>query len=387
MMSAWQRIGRAGRDWKAEAFVLYFARNNPLDQFYAANLDTCLKKPLDDLVVNPENDDLVEKHLASLLSETPSLTDDAAILGPAMESAARKKIEGGAKPVKTGRWRPHHTLNIRGGGAGMFVLKEGTREIGTLSGQQQFREAYQRAIYMHGGRSYRVKEVALTGSSGGEIVLELADPWLRTRASMFTFVSEQDIFAGRRWVGDGTEVNAFYGKVLITESINSVQEVNERTKEVLDQWTPQSNSAQFKNAHAFWVQEQCRTDVSAPAINAFQQLLRVGALFSVPLDAHDIFPHAVAKEQKAYVVESYPGGIGIAKKLLQRWRSVLRIGVNIAAACTCGAGCPNCIVPPRATDDMDKVGAVEFAEALLAATGGEASGVFRGGLWVPVGAA
>ena len=387
MMSAWQRIGRAGRDWEAEAFVLYFARNNPLDQFYAANLDTCLEKPLDDLVVNPENDDLVEKHLASLLSETPSLTDDAAILGPAMESAARKKIEGGAKPVKTGRWRPHHMLNIRGGGAGMFVLKEGNREIGTLSGQQQFREAYQRAIYMHGGRSYRVKEVALTGSSGGEIALESADPWLRTRASTFTNVSEQDIFAGRRWVGDGTDVTAFYGKVLITESLSSVQEVNERTGEVLDQWTPQSNSAQFKNAHAFWVQEQCRIDVSAPAINAFQQLLRVGALFSIPLDAHDIFPHAVAREQKAYVVESYPGGIGIAKKLLERWRSVLRVGVNIATACTCSAGCPNCIVPPRATDDMDKVGAVEFAGALLDATGDEANGEFCGGLWVPVGTA
>ena len=54
--------------------------------------------------------------------------------------------------------------------------RRATREIGTLSGQQQFREAYQRAIYMHGGRSYRVKEVALTGSSGGEIVLELGGP-------------------------------------------------------------------------------------------------------------------------------------------------------------------------------------------------------------------
>ena len=385
MMSAWQRIGRAGRDCEAEAFVLYFARNNPLDQFYASNLETCLDKPLDDLVVNPENDDLVEKHLASLLFETPDLTDDAVILGPAMESAARKKIEGGAKPVKTGRWRPHHSLNIRGGGAGMFVLKEGNREIGTLSGQQQFREAYQQAIYMHGGRSFRVKEVALTGSSGGEIALESVDSWLRTRASTFTIVSEQDIFAGRRWVGAGTEVNAFYGKVLITESLNSVQEVNERTGEVLDQWTPQIHSAQFSNAHAFWVQEQHPTDVSSAAINAFQQLLRVGALFSVPLDAHDIFPHAVAKEQKAYIVESYPGGIGIANKLLERWRSVLRVGVNIATACSCSVGCPNCIVPPRATDDMDKVGAVKFAEALLDATDNEASGEFRGGLWAPVG--
>ena len=384
MMSAWQRIGRAGRSWDAEAFVLYFARNNPLDRFYAANLDTCLDKPLDDLVVNPENEELVEKHLPSLLFETPALTDDAAVLGPAMECAAREKIESGARPVKTGKWRPHHSLNIRGGGAGMFILKEGSREIGTLSGQQQFREAYQRAIYMHGGRSFRVKEVVLTGRSGGEILLESVDPGLRTHASTFTFVTEQDIFAGWRWVGDNTDVNAFYGRVLITESLNSVQEVNERTGEVLLQWTPQSNSAQFKNAHAFWMQEQRPSDVSAGAINAFQQLLRVGALFSVPLDAHDIFPHAVAKEQKAYVVESYPGGIGIAKKILERWRSVLRVGVDIAVSCTCAAGCPNCIVPPRSTDDIDKVGAVEFAEAMLEATSGGATGVFRGGLWVPI---
>ena len=71
------------------------------------------------------------------------------ILGPAMEHEARKKIEAGATPVKSGKWRPHHRLNIRGGGAGMFVLKEGSRQIGTLSAQQQFREAYLRAIYMH----------------------------------------------------------------------------------------------------------------------------------------------------------------------------------------------------------------------------------------------
>lgn len=385
MMSAWQRIGRAGRSWNAEAFVLYFARNNPLDRFYAANLDTCLEKPLDDLVVNSENDDLVDKHLPSLLYETPDLSDDAAVLGSAMEDAVREKVDGGTVPVKTGRWRPHHGLNIRGGGAGMFALKEGNREIGTLSSQQQFREAYQRAIYMHGGRSFRVREISLTGSSGGEIQLESADPTLRTHASTFTFVTEQDIFAGWRWVGDDSDINVFHGRVLITESLNAVQEVNERTGKVLAQWMPESNSAQFTNAHAFWVQEQRPSDVSSAAINAFQQLLRIGALFSVPLDAHDIFPHAVAKEQKAYIVESYPGGIGIAKKILERWRSVLQIGVDIAATCQCASGCPNCVVPPRATDDMDKVGALAFAHALLAATRHDATAVFRNGLWVPLG--
>ena len=172
--------------------------------------------------------------------------------------------------------------------------------------------------------------------------------------------------------------------MLITESLNSVQEVDERTGDVLAEWTPLSNSAKFDNAHAFWVQEQRPAAVPSPAVAAFQQLLRVGALFSVPLDAHDIFPHTVAKEQKAYVVESYPGGIGVAKKILERWRSVLEVGVKIAVTCGCATGCPNCIVPPRSTDDMDKVGAVAFAEKLLEATQGGPTGVFRNGLWEPV---
>ena len=386
MMSAWQRIGRAGRNWKEEAFVLYFARNNPLDRFYAANLDICLNKPLDDLVVNPTNDDIVDKHLASLLYETSAeLTeDDASVLGPAMQNAVRDKIENGAVPVRVGNWRPHHSLNIRGGGAGMFILKEGNQEIGSMSGQQQFREAYQRAIYMHGGRSYRVREVLFKGSGGGEIVLESTDPWLRTHATTYTTVTIQDIFTGLRWSKEGIEVEAYYGKVLITESITTIREVDGRNGDELSQWTPQNNSAKFNNAHAFWMCEQGADEISPAAVNAFSQLLRVGALFSVPLDAHDIFPHAVTGERKAYIVESYPGGIGIAKKLLERWMRVLQTGVKIANDCNCETGCPNCIIPPRAMDDMNKVEAVEFARVLLDTAKNGTCGIFRAGIWEPI---
>ncbi len=91
-MSAWQRIGRAGRNWQTDAFVVYFSRNNPLDRFYATNLDTCLNKPLDDLVVNPENEDLIAKHVACVLFETPNLNKSIAVLGKMME----KKIKEGA---------------------------------------------------------------------------------------------------------------------------------------------------------------------------------------------------------------------------------------------------------------------------------------------------
>ena len=386
IMSAWQRIGRAGRDWKEDAFVLYFARNSPLDRFYAANLGICLNKPLDDLVVNPANEDIIDKHLASLLYETSAELDDnyAPVLGSEMQNAVRKKIEEGAVPVRTGNWRPHHGLNIRGGGAGMFILKDGKQEIGSMSVQQQFREAYQQAIYMHGGHRYRVKEVSFKGNDKGEIMLESADPWLRTHATTYTTVTEQDIFAGWRWVDNDIEVQAYYGKVLITDMITTIHEVDERNGEELRQWAPQNNSAKFRNAYAFWICERGPDEVSPAAVNAFSQLLRVGALFSVPLDAHDIFPHAVARERKSYIVESYPGGIGIAKKIFEKWKLVLRTGIEIATNCRCEIGCPNCIVPPRAANDMNKIEAVEFAGTLGNTADNGTCGKFQNGLWEPI---
>ena len=381
MMSAWQRIGRAGRSWEANAFVLYYSRNNPLDRFYAQNLKHFLQKPLDDLVINPENEELVDKHLSSLLFETPDVVDSEGLLGAAMSAAAKKKLDSGARPISSGRWRPHFSLNIRGGGSGTFILKDGKKDIGMLSGQQQFREAYDRAIYMHGGRTYRVREITSTGN-GGEIMLEPVDSGLRTNATITTFVTERDIYDGLRWVTDGSAVHAFYGKVLITESLNSVEEVN-RNGDVLDRWVPQFNSVKFDNAHAFWIRDETGSCLATEGIGAFQQLLRVGALFSIPLDAHDIYPHAVAKEQKAYVIESYPGGIGIAKKMLKRWRPLLEVGISVAEQCKCTRGCPNCIMPPRSRNDVNKVAGMQFARAVLGTTSRSANFEFRNGLWEP----
>lgn len=381
MMSAWQRIGRAGRNWNSDAFVLYFARNNPLDRFYAFNLETFLNKPFDDLVVNPGNEDLVEKHLPSLLFETSTVRDDSIeILGPVLYDSVVKKKESGAQPVKSGKWRPHSAVNIRGGVSGSFILKEGSQEIGTLSGQQQFREAYQRAIYMHGGRTYRVKEISLTGN-GGEINLGPAEPYLRTNPAIFTTVAEQEIYDARRWVLNGAVVSVFFGKVLITEALNSIEEVDERTGEVQDRWKPGTNSAKFDNAHAFWMQDETPSNIAAMGITALQQLLRVGALFSIPLDAHDIFPHAVAKDQKAYIVESYPGGIGIARKAFERWRNILNVGIDVAENCKCSKGCPNCIVPPRSNEELDKNAGISLARIILSKTGQPHDFKFVNGLW------
>ena len=382
MMSAWQRIGRAGRNWNADAFVLYYARNNPLDQFYAANLGTFLDKPLDDLVINPENEDLIERHLPCLIYETPNLDGGEDILGAGLYCAAVEKLRSGAIPVRSGGYRPHISVDIRGGGSGMYTLEHGSAEIGTMSGQQQFREAYQRAIYMHGGSTYRVEEVAVTGS-GGSVRLGKEEPFLRTNPFLFTTLTDQDVYEGHRWTSREVEVIAVYGKVAISEILNSVEEVDERSGKVLDRWVPDFNTAKFTNAHVCWIQQVTTAHGLEVSFTALQHILRVGVSFAIPIDTHDVFPHAVAKDQKIYIVKSYSGGIGIARKVLERWCSMLEKGIRIATSCSCTKGCPNCIVPPRSREDLDKRDGISLARSLLAATENKHDYKFSNGLWEP----
>ena len=189
------------------------------------------------------------------------------ILGYGLYEAAAKKLVSGARAVRGGNYRPHIAVNLRGGGSGTFVLKEGANEIGTLSAQQQFREAPHRAIYMHGGRTYRVEEISSTGN-GGMIRLGSVEPFLRTNTHTFTTLTEQDIYNARQWTTGNSTVNVYHGKVLIVEALTSVEEIDERTGEVTDRWAPQINSANFENAHAFWLHQESYTEEATSGITA-----------------------------------------------------------------------------------------------------------------------
>ena len=173
--------------------------------------------------------------------------------------------------------------------------------------------------------------------------------------------------------------------MLITEALTSVEEVDDRTRETRDRWVPKVNSAKFDNAHAFWVCQETQTREAEVGIPALQHLLRVGAVFTIPLDAHDIFLHAVAKDSKAYIVETYPGGIGVARKALERWRSILATGISVAESCGCEKGCPNCIVPPRSRENLEKGAGIALARSLLTATENSPDFEFVNNLWERVG--
>ncbi len=381
MMSARQQIGRAGRSWKSQAFVLYLPRNNPLDRYYATNIDELIERELDALVVNPENNVLVERHLPCTLYETPAFNGGKDLLGDVLYRQVTEK----SGQFYRSRKRPHYNLDIRGGGSTTFKLWVGRRELGSMSGQQRFREAYEDGIYLHGGEAYRVESVTTTRNKAGRIdLVQLGDEdqYLRTIPKITASISKEEVWDGMRWNLEDGPIDVLYGQVTVTERIHVVEEIDERTNRRIRRWQPE-NSSSYWDGEGVWIDFHEVLDATQASVWAFEQMLRIGTLLTILADQNDLVMYAAGKEHRAYIVESFEGGIGIATQVLDLWREALEKGMAVALNCSgkCVEGCPRCIMPPRMRDQPDKQGGLRLAQQILKATKRPHNQELRNGFW------
>ena len=369
IMSAWQQIGRAGRSWEKTAYVLAYAMNDPIDAFFVTNIQAFLNKPFDELVVDPNNQDVIDSHVPSLIKE---LDND---VRPADEKQLGRDFYNAAveaEGVLPHGYRPQLKLALRGMYGRPFALLHGNEEIGTISELRRFREAYIGAIFPFMGQQYLVK-----AHQAGEVVLEKADAHRRTDPSFYRTLHVDEIFDGRRY---GDTMQAYYGALSISHRLDSYRLVDTESDSVLD--IIQTNSAlHYGNIHSFWL-ESAANDGWRTAVGALEHLMRVGSLFVLPIDKFDV--NTYSTPGRAYYYESYGGGIGIAKKVFSVWANVLREGIKVAESCSCKRGCPDCIVPAKLYDvsqDIDKTEGIELARMLLSCYDDGPSHEFDQGLW------
>ncbi len=377
IMSAWQQIGRAGRSWNRDSFVLFYAMNDPIDQFFVNNIKDFLNRPFDHLVIDTSNSQLIENHMASLVQETGGIYhgNDRHILGQEFYQAAS---EDNSRPVNHRRYRPQRTLNLRGGSNQSLKLKYGNSELGQISDLRCFREAYLGAIFTFYGKKYRVQAREVDA-----IQLVDADPYLKTEGSYFSLLSILDIFEGQMF--DSFEV--YHGRLNLAMNFQGYSLIDERSEEVIDRVN--SHDALYHNRlHAVWIGlNSDERDIQG--IGALEQLLRVGAMFIIPADRFDNSTWATLKDGGfAYYYENYEGGVGVAKKLYQVWATALEKGIEVAQNCSCDRGCQNCIEPAKSWNlsnvDIDKRAGIVLAQELLAANGRGPTHGFKNGRMVPL---
>jgi len=361
IMSAWQRIGRAGRSMEKTAYVLFYAMNNAVDQFYAANLDAFLNKSLDQITIGLDNEELIEQHIRYLLHENSweIQESDKNILGESFTIKAIERANAAAGPIQ-GYGPNYQRLSLRGGSHTIMKLKCNNQEIGSISDTQAFREAYVGAIYNHCGKAYRVES-----HGANEINLVDVDQNLRTIPSFHTVTQDFDLFQANRY---DEKISLYYGKLTVFENFTGYRLEN-RDGVVIDE--VQENLAKTRNSHAFWLiieDESVLPQILRNGIKALEQLIRLGSMFVIPSDRHDICTLCKdAPQFTVYLYENVPGGIGIAEKAYTVWQDAIREGIKIAEQCDCMDGCPRCIFPPRLRDThgMSKCSGIDLATKIL----------------------
>ena len=371
IMSAWQQIGRAGRGWERDAFVLFYAMNDPIDRFFVSNIDAFLNRPFDHLVVDPNNEELIENHLPSLVAETGGTLyeGDFQTLGSAFYHAAKRSR---GKPIKN--YRPQFYVDLRGSIGSSYALKRGEQELGQVSEMRRFREAYIGAIFTFFGRKYRVH-----AHESDAVVLEDAEPHMKTDAGFYTVLHQNVIHDG---LGYG-DLEVFHGTLNFQMNFTGYKLVDERGGEVKQ--VVQSNASLYhNNLHAVWFNVP-EDGGNAGGIGALENLLRVGAMFVIPADRFDTSTWSKTSDGcTVYYYENYKGGIGVAKKFYEVWPETLRKGIEIAEKCACRNGCQNCIEPPKSWSssgaEINKGSGIALAKQLLGARAAGPDYKFRNGM-------
>ena len=317
IMSAWQQIGRAGRGWNKEAFVLFYAMNDPIDRFFVGNLEVFLNKPLDELVIDPSNEELIRRHLPSLVYETDGelSADEEHILGSAFYDISQTNTGTVPKGFK-----PHQNLNIRGSIGQSFELKRGNEKLGQISEMRRFREAYIGAIFTFFGRKYSVH-----AHEADAVVLADTEQNIRTDPSFYTVLTPTDFFDGVAY----SEIEVYYGVVNLTMNFSGYRIVDERTSEPRE--LHQANDAYYQNnLHAFWISVP-PGERTTGGIGALEHIIRVGAMFVIPADRFDTSTYSkIGDTPTTYYYENYAGVLVLHfsafGKILKKGRNRRRTG-------------------------------------------------------------
>ena len=385
--SAWQQIGRAGRSWEKDVFVLFYATDDPIDRLFVRDARALVKRPFDHLVADPDSEKLIADHLPSLVEETGGQVykPDEAILGASFFKAAM------AAPKHVDDDSPQLRLKLRGSYDRYYKLVYRNSEIGQIPELRRFREAYTGASFTFFGHKYRVHSC-----TSDSVLLEDDRPGRKTYPEIFKSISPNSFFASNYYgspflpfdlgdipVSDDVyklarllSFSVHYGRVDFTATRTSYYEIiNEIYPHTPGLYSRRDFSSveeyRVEDLHAFWI-----TFPDYPlydgVLGAIEQMMRIGALLEIRVDKFDANTWARGDPDgySIFYYENVPGGMGVAKKLFEVWPAALARGVAVAESCKCGTGCVDCLLPAKSYLSSNaailKGSGVRIARALLA---------------------
>ncbi len=380
LMSSWQRIGRVGRTGRP-AVVIMIAMPDTLDQYIISHPDRFFGDGFEQAVLDPSNEVVAARHLVCAAAEKPLLRTELREDGDRLERLAEELVEGrelaedqAGKRFVSFRLKPHRHMNLRGAGRPFTILEAGSGKIlGSIDGGRVYQECHVDAIYLHGGRTLRIRELDEDKRT------VTAEPFIADYYTVVLGEKETEILEVFETREEGHH-RAGYGRLKVTVRCHGYQKKKLYGGETISEH-PLEAPDQVYETTGFWIELPTGWAAEFAAgerhfmggIHATEHaLIGLFPLLAIS-DRGDIggishTGHPQLDGPGIFIYDGTPGGAGLAERGYRDLTSLLEQTRDHVAACPCEDGCPGCIHSPRCGNGnrpLDKVACLQVLEGLL----------------------
>ena len=377
-----QQSGRAGRA-RSMSLVVLIGGEDALDQYFMHNPDELFGRPAEAAVVNPDNKQVLDRHVSCAAHELPLTLADREYFGEELEESASRLVNRGRLRFQEGElvWKgpgsPAHGTSLRSADNRRFSLYDlQTRKpIGELEWNRAFADAHEGAVYLHQGRSYLVERMDLDNR---EITVRPAGVGYYTEP----FIDKDLAVTGIDREGSVGQLGHYLGSVRVMSQVVGFRRRfgrdgggSERKLHRLDLPPVEIETQAFWFAIPDSVLLSAGLDQRAApgALHAAEHTLIAMMPLSAICDRSDIgglatSNHPDTATASIFVHDGSPGGSGIAPAAYRVGRKLVTATLETLRRCPCSAGCPSCVQSPKCgnfNEPLSKNGAIRILDASL----------------------
>ncbi|NPA91686.1 MAG: DEAD/DEAH box helicase [Chloroflexi bacterium] len=388
--SMWQQAGRAGRRGNAPSLSALIAYDNPMEQYFMRHPEELFGRPIENALINPDNEYLLRMHLPCAARELPLVVDpppgvraldDERLFGPNFPKVMRELEESGILRYRGGRWYymgrdyPAKRVSLRSIDSDRFLIvdEESGQVLEEIEASTAAYRAHPGAVYLHMGETYvitRWDEERRRAYAR------------RQRVDYYTQAMEIDHIRVQEPEKEReiARVRVYYGKVRAWSQVVGFRVKQLFTEEVLAVEDLDMPPTVFDTRGLWWVmppewEEEFREkgyDFAGSLHAAEHACIAMLPLFTMS-DRWDIggvstIRHPDTDTPVIAIYDGFPGGAGITEKGFESVEELWRATLQLIETCPCENGCPSCIQSPKCGNNnqpLDKHGAIFLLRRLV----------------------
>jgi len=365
--SLWQQSGRAGRG-QNESAVFLIATNSPIDQYLMAHWDYVFAKNPEQAVVDPDNPHIAVGHIKCAIHELPLGQEDIESFGPYAQVVLELLAENQTVKQIDDQWYwasseyPAAEVNLRNIAGPVYTIQDetaGEKVIGTIDEISALSQLHDHAVYLHAAETFFVNKLDLDQKI---VRVEKRELDYYTQSVQSSQIGLDATEQADQYLG--AEVG--FGDVTVTTTIPMFKKIRFHSRDSLGfeklELPPQS----LETVAMWFIPPQELVArlagenllIGEALVGIANVMTEVAPLFTM-CDTQDIGTVVDASchgRDAVFLYDRYPGGMGYARRCLERIGQILQTVRMVIDDCACEDGCPSCVgaaVPAFAMTDLD----------------------------------